>query len=281
MDIWHPFSSQNFSAVFPNWQLAPQTIKAKPPVEYSIPGAGSNDYWHSVPVSCCTLIGCLHETGVPPWDDLATQLFADNMERARQRTVFQGPWLYRNEFALTSAPQRHFFLDTNGITPRANLFLNGGLLAPKEIQAGSYAGHLYDMTAMVNDTNALVIQVDPTDYSHDLAIGFIDWNPPPPDNGTGVWRNISIRQTGPFVLDSWTFEPRIVTDNLDVVNMTFTAHVRNLENRSKTFIGGFSTFIEWEGTSYSVHREGDPETLLPYASIITSLTVSNITGLPV
>jgi len=34
------------------------------------------------------------------------------------------------------------------------------------------------------------VKVYPTDYNRDFALGFVDWNPYPPDNGTGIWRDM-------------------------------------------------------------------------------------------
>lgn len=81
---WPPFSF-NFSEngqelAIPNWQLTPRSSTGVvTPSNLSYPGSGG--LWYNVPVSRCTLIGCLIATATPPWDDVSRQFFADNMRR--------------------------------------------------------------------------------------------------------------------------------------------------------------------------------------------------------
>lgn len=141
-------------------------------------------------------MGCLLEAGI--YND--TELFySDNLRRVDSKQ-FQVPWLYRQEFSLEPGPKKYFHLLTHGITSRADVYLNGKQVADKKTQAGSYGGHTYDVTALVNETNALVIRVYPTSYYYDFALGWVDWNPWPADNGTGVWRDVEVKQTGSVFL---------------------------------------------------------------------------------
>ncbi|POS76879.1 exo-beta-D-glucosaminidase [Diaporthe helianthi] len=84
---------------------------------------------------------------------------------------------------------------------------------------------------MAAEVNAVLVKVYPTDYNHDLAQGFIDWNPAPPDNGSGIWRDINIRQTGPVTLG-----PLSVTTEFEAsassARVKLRALARNLENRT-------------------------------------------------
>ncbi|KAK0718617.1 glycoside hydrolase superfamily [Lasiosphaeria miniovina] len=130
-----------------------------------------------------------------------TQLFfSDNLSKV-DADQFLVPWLYRNEFALDSAaPGKHYFLKTHGITSRADIFLNGKQVADKSVQAGAYGGHTYDITSLADKKNVLVIRAYPTSYYYDFAIGWVDWNYWPNDNGTSVWRDVEVKQTGSVAL---------------------------------------------------------------------------------
>ena len=88
--------------------------------------------------------------------------------------------MYREEFVLNPKPGQHYFLQTHGITSRADIYLNGQLVASNKTQVGAYGGHRYDITAMVASQNALLIQAFPTNYLRDFAMGYVDWNPYPP-----------------------------------------------------------------------------------------------------
>lgn len=162
------------TAAIPSWDLQSSADVSDDLASVSKPGADTSS-WHHVPISKCTVMACLLETGV--YDD-SELWFSDNM-RDFNTSIFAVPWVYRNEFALKPAKGRHFVLQTHGITSRADIYFNGKLIADKAAQSGSYSGHDYDVTDLVSKSNALLIQSYPTDYWLDLAMGFIDWNPSP------------------------------------------------------------------------------------------------------
>lgn len=206
-------------AAVPKWDLQSSSKLTKDLASLAAPSVDTSS-WHHIPVSKCTLMGCLIEAGEFDDEEL---FFSDNLNRLNwgQFTV---PWVYRNEFAL-QPDGRHFLLQTNGITSRADIYLNGELVADKEVQSGSYGGHEYDITNLVAESNALVVQTYPTDYYYDLALGFIDWNPWPADNGTGIWRDITIKQTGSLSLN--TIQALV---DVDPATVTLRVEAKNLED---------------------------------------------------
>lgn len=179
-----------------------------------------------------------------------THLFySNNMASLDYNTsLFHSPWLYRSTVAI--APPKddeHVFVITHGITSKADIFFNGEKIAKSDVQKGSYTGGVYDVTGLIakkedNDKkgksekddgsdNVLLINAYPTNYLRDFAQGFVDWNPYPADNGTGVWRDVEIKRTGSVLLSS----PRVVTDykgkGENEVKVTVKADVVNVENR--------------------------------------------------
>lgn len=172
-------------------------------------------------------MGCLIEAGVYDQEEL---FYSKNL-RTVDGKQFSVPWIYRNQFSLKPGPGKHFFVQTHGISSRADIFLNGKQVASSSEQVGSYVGQNYDITGAVDAHNAVAIQVHPTDYYHDLALGWVDWNPWPADNGTGIWRDIEIKQTGAVMLERL----RVVTQlgptlGDEPVNITLKALAHNLEN---------------------------------------------------
>ncbi|QGI86986.1 hypothetical protein CEK25_001942 [Fusarium fujikuroi] len=206
----------------PNWDFQQLHKISKDTAALSQPGVDTSS-WHHAPVSRCTLMACLLAEGT--------------------YSPFSAPWVYRNQFRLSAghiSSQRHYFLQTNGITPAADLFLNGKQIADNITQSGSYGGHTYDITPLAREKNALVVKVYPTNYQDHLAVGFVDWNPYPPDNGTGVWREITIKQTGDVFMG-----PVSVLVDMDTpmkqnkdhhVDVTVRALARNLSKKPVTFI---------------------------------------------
>ncbi|KAG9255630.1 exo-beta-D-glucosaminidase [Emericellopsis atlantica] len=205
----------------PNWDIQSSSDVPLDLAQLSKPGADTVS-WHHIPTSRCTLMGCLIATGVYSDEDL---WFSDNLEEFNWEQ-FTVPWVYRHEFSLEPEKGHHYLLQTNGITSRADIYLNGELVADKEDQSGAYSGHEYDVSESVGKENGLLIQTYPTNYYTDLALGFIDWNPTPPDNGTGVWRDVLVRQTGPVALG-----PLSALVDISPGKVTLRTTARNLEDR--------------------------------------------------
>jgi exo-1,4-beta-D-glucosaminidase len=218
-------------AAIPNWDFQSTSEVDKDLEKLSKTGVDTSSWYH-VDVSRCTLMGCLLESGVYKDSDL---WFSDNLNKFNWGQ-FLVPWVYRNEFALPAKKDgQHFLLETNGISSKADLYVNGEQVADSEFQAGSYGGHTYDITSLAAEENALLVRVYPTQYLYDFAVGFVDWNPYSPDNGTGVWRDINIKQTGPVSMG-----PLSVTVTLgfpiDQAHATVTVRTtaQNLEDHEVT-----------------------------------------------
>lgn len=193
----------------------------------SQPGADVSS-WYRVG-SRATAMGGLIEAGV--YND-SQLFFSDNLNKVVDRTVFNTPWLYREEFTVNVPPGQHIFLIIHGITSKADIYINGFQIADSSFQEGSYGGHKYEITNYLRSgPNCLLIQAYPTNYLRDFAMGFVDWNPYPPDNGTGVWRDVQISQTGPIALAPL----RVVTDytpGATTVAITVKTNATNLESNA-------------------------------------------------
>ncbi|OJJ43614.1 hypothetical protein ASPZODRAFT_74044 [Penicilliopsis zonata CBS 506.65] len=175
--------------------------------QLSLPGAVDVSSWYRVGARSTVMAGLI-ENGVFSDEQL---FYSDTLATGVDSTPFTAPWLYREEFEIEYSPQpgEHVFLDTHGITSKASLFVNGVCIASHAFHQGSYGGHRYEITAYLREgVNVVLVKAYPTNYLRDFAMGFVDWNPYPPDNGTGVWRDVEIVQTGAVSLSA----PRITTD---------------------------------------------------------------------
>lgn len=241
-------SGAGHKAAIPNWDFQSTSEVGKDLEKLSQTGVDTSSWYH-VDSSRCTLMGCLLESGVYKDSDL---WFSDNLNKFNWGQ-FLVPWVYRNEFALT-APKKgnHYLLETAGISSKADLYLNGKKVADAEFQAGSYGGHTYDITDIADEDNALLVRVYPTQYLYDFAVGFVDWNPYSPDNGTGVWRDINIKQTGPVSMGpiSVMVDIDAPVDQADAT-VTVRATAQNLENREVT-VSGKSAITDPSGNQAGV-----------------------------
>lgn len=256
------------SSVIPDWHIQSTLKITTEPAALSRPGLDTSEWTH-VNASRCTLMGCLIQSGMYSEEEL---FLSDNL-RSVDSDQFLVPWLYRNEFLLDPAEGKHFFLETNGITSRADVFLNGKQLADKAFQSGAYGGRTYDISSVVDGVNALVFKVYPTDYMHDFAIGFVDWNPAPPDNGTGIWRDVTVKQTGPVSLGPLravtTFDKPVGQGGAVVA---LKATVQNLENKTATV--DVEGIVSKEGTSGEPVSLKKSLTLQPLASDEINIKIS-------
>ena len=221
------FAVSNY--VIPGWDLQSTDNAGQDLSSLSSSGYDSSS-WYKVGRRRTVFAGLI-DAGVYNTDQL---FYSQNLQDTVDYLPFYSPWLYRSQFALKTGSGVHTFLQTNGITSKADIYLNGHEVADKETQAGAYGGHTYDITKIVQDQNALVIEAYPTDYNKDFALGFVDWNPYPPDNGTGVWRDVSVKQTGPLfmgplrITHNYNSGPDIVQVSVRVM---LEADITNLENR--------------------------------------------------
>lgn len=166
-------------AIIPSWDIQSSEIIGTDLEALSRPGVDTTT-WHEVDSSRCTLMGCLIQAGVYRENGL----FYSNALQNFNSSQFKVPWIYRKEFALEPSAGQYFHIRTHGINSGADIFVNGKDIVTKEFQSGAYVGGSYDITGVAKDQNALVVRVYPTDYNYDFALGFVDWNPYPPDNGT-------------------------------------------------------------------------------------------------
>ncbi|KAI9769906.1 MAG: hypothetical protein M1839_003307 [Geoglossum umbratile] len=215
-------------AIVPGWHM--QSIRHVSDGASTLSRAAADvSTWYRVSPRGTVMAGLL-ENGVYHDSEL---FFSNNLDTKVDYTAFNVPWLYREEFVLNPVLGQHYFVQTNGITPKGDVYVNGVLIASKDIQVGSYGGQKYKVTQHVlHGRNCILITTYPTNYLRDFALGFVDWNPYPPDNGTGVWRYVEVSQTGPVSMSP----PRVVTDFKDPsvrkVAITIKVDVRNNDEKA-------------------------------------------------
>jgi exo-1,4-beta-D-glucosaminidase len=76
--------------------------------------------------------------------------------------------------------------------------------------------------------NTLALRVHPADPRTSFSIGWVDWNPTPPDNNMGPWRGVDLVRTGPVQL---RFPQVTSTLSPDLARAALTVRVeaRNLD----------------------------------------------------
>ncbi len=142
------------------------------------------------------------------------------------------PWWYRTEFSLSRLEaKRRISIHFDGINCRANIWLNGKLVADEKDVAGAYRIQEFDITPFIAaGKNALAVEVfAPTE--NDFGINWVDWNPTPPDKNMGLWRDVYLTFSGPVTVRY----PQVIThfpaDSTEVAQLTVNADLQNLSDQ--------------------------------------------------
>ncbi len=142
---------------------------------------------------------------------------------------FRVPWWYRTEFQLPLHGRgKTIWLHFDGINYRANIWLNGRLLADSMQVAGAFRTYEFNVTDFVraDQRNTLALEIFAAKLD-ELGINWVDWNPAPPDKNMGLWREVYLTTSGPVAVRY----PQAITHfeqaNFDTAHLTVNAELRN------------------------------------------------------
>ena len=212
-----------------HWQIQDSAKAQQDGAEISSTGL-STEGWYPVSGRATVMAGLLENHAFK--NDV---FYSDNLRAVQvpeaSGNLFVTPWWYRAEVTLpkTSAG-RHTLLRANGMIASADVWLNGHQVANRTEIAGAYPVHELDVTRWVRPgANVLAMQVQPADPRMSLSIGWVDWNPTPPDNNMGPWRGVDIVQTGPVELSFPQVLSTLSLPDLARAELTVKVTARNLD----------------------------------------------------
>ncbi|WP_238149671.1 glycosyl hydrolase 2 galactose-binding domain-containing protein [Dyella jiangningensis] len=211
------------------WQIQDSAKAQQGGADISLPGYSTKE-WYPVSGHATVMAGLLEN------DAFKHDVFYSDNLRAVQvpeasGNLFVTPWWYRTEFTLPKAPAgRHTLLRTNGMIASADVWVNGHQVADHADLAGAYPVHEFDVTRWLHaDTNVLAMRVYPGDPRMSLSMGWVDWNPTPPDNNMGPWRGVDIVQTGPVQLSFPHVLSTLSLPDLSRAALTVKVTAKNLD----------------------------------------------------
>jgi exo-1,4-beta-D-glucosaminidase len=197
--------------------------------DISMPGFKMDSWYPAVVPS--TVMGTLVQNNV------YTDVFVGENLKSVPTQPFEVSWWYRREFMVPPGPgTRNVRLEFDGINYRANVWFNGKKVADAGTTFGPFRRFSIDVTetAKTRDRNVLAIEVFPP-RKGDFTIGFVDWNPKPPDNSMGIWREIRVRTTGDVAINFPFVVTKLNLDTLKEARLTISAE---LENNSAKKVSG-------------------------------------------
>jgi len=161
---------------------------------------------------------------------------------------FKKPWWYRTEFKLNETGSGICYqLTFEGINYKAELFVNGVRIADTNEFEGCFGFHTFNISGSVKKgNNVIAVKVYPPVFG-DLTIGFVDWNPAPPDNNMGIWRGVKLKKTSAVSMDNVFVKSKLDVATLKEAELTVSAELKNLSNKP---VDGEITG-EFEGKKFS------------------------------
>lgn len=181
--------------------------------------SADNGYKADIPT---TVFSALRQNGLYP--DI---YFGDNLLHV-DNSIFKVPWWYRKTFHIERLEENDIYrLSFEGLNYKANIWLNGNLLAGMDVIEGAFGMWHFDITPQLKPgENVLAVEIIPP-VSGDLTMGFVDWNPEAPDKNMGLWRGVVLRKSGPVSLSRPNVVARVNTESLDEAWLNISAVLKN------------------------------------------------------
>ena len=152
---------------------------------------------------------------------------------------FQKSWFYQTRFSLPKLNEfPRTILRFKGINYRANIWLNGQKIADQDTIFGAFRIFKFDASNVVKEKNNILrVQVFPP-QAGDFTIGFVDWNPPPPDRNMGLWRPVEILRSRAVHLEN-PFVKSVLDSSYKQAKLAMQVTVQNLAEHevSGTLVG--------------------------------------------
>ena len=193
--------------------------------------------WYPVSVPT-TIIAGLLANKVYDFDPF----FGTNFQKLNDPALDK-PWWFRKSFSLpVSQKGKDVVLKLHGINYKANLWINGKLVADSDKIVGPFRIIDLDITKYIKavGVNVLALEIrrpfNPNRQKGDLAIDYADWIHYPPDYNGGIVNDIEVR-----TFDKVGIQYPLVTTNFDlpslaVAHLTVDALVTNYSKNPQDVI---------------------------------------------
>jgi exo-1,4-beta-D-glucosaminidase len=182
------------------------------------------------------------------------------------------PWWFRKEFSLPVTENgKNVVLKLHGINYKANVWLNGTLIADSTQVIGPFRIIELDITKQVNykGTNILAVEVkrpfNPNKRGGDLAIDYADWIHYPPDFNNGIINNVEIKTFRKVGVEYPLVTTKFDLPSLSVAHLQVDAMVVNYSDKAEDAIvkGKINGKINFEQKVHLMPHEKKQVTFSP------------------
>jgi exo-1,4-beta-D-glucosaminidase len=207
-----------------NWKIQSSKNISVEEAEISIDAEVSNEWIPTVVPS--TILGSLVANNL-----VKDPFFGENLKDIAKEQ-FEMPWWYVNNFELTTdEADKNALLSFDGINHKANVWLNGNLIADFNEIDGAFRITAFDVSKnTVAGNNILAIEVIPP-LPGDFSIGYVDWNPSPPDGNMGVFRPVTLKLNAGVGIENPFVQTKVNLVTLKEADLTISAELVNYTDR--------------------------------------------------
>jgi hypothetical protein len=262
------------------FQLQSSALIQEDGSKLSAPDYNSKIYWFPVTVPSTVLTGLVANKVYPdPYTGLNNMLIPDASDEFNRKyqlehfshlpgsmNPWKKPYWYRSVFAVPAGDKTKYFqLLFKGINYRAEVWINGQLVADSSQMAGMFAEYSWDVSKQIiaGADNVLAVKIFPLDYpglpaqeqlqalgdffenggpKGDIgknvtmlcSVGW-DWMPPARDRNIGIWQPVYLRTSGAITIA----RPKLVTQlpalpdsSLAKLSLDLTLFNRSRKNES-------------------------------------------------
>jgi exo-1,4-beta-D-glucosaminidase len=207
-----------------NWKIQSSKNISVEEAEISIDAEVSNEWIPTVVPS--TVLGSLVANNL-----VKDPFFGENLKDIAKEQ-FEIPWWYVNNFELTTDEAgKNALVSFDGINHKANVWLNGNLIADFNEIDGAFRITTFDVSKnTVAGNNILAIEVIPP-LPGDFSIGYVDWNPSPPDGNMGVFRPVTLKLNAGVGIENPFVQTKVNLVTLKEADLTISAELVNYTDR--------------------------------------------------
>ena len=190
--------------------------------------------WYKITVPSTIIAGLLanNEYNFDPF-------YGKNFEKLADKRLDQ-TWWFRKEFDLpASESSKNVVLKLHGINYKANVWLNGTLIADSSSVKGPFRIIELDVTSRINygGKNVLALEIlrpfDPNKHDGDLAIDYADWIHYPPDYNGGIVNDVEIKTYDEVGVKYPLVTTKFDLPSLDIAHLQVDADVVNFTDKEK------------------------------------------------
>ena len=210
----------NFVQLQNGWRI--QSAARTPADGAAISAAGFDaSHWHPATVPG-TVLAALVDDGI-----YKNIFFGTNLATI-PTAPFTNSWWFRRAFNLSREQAgEDADLIFDGINYRANVWLNGKQIAGAGETFGAFRIFKFDVSGQLKSgKNVLAVEVFPPQPG-DFTMGFVDWNPTPPDHGMGLFRPVKLHFYKTVALENVFVESRIDHHTWRDAQLTIRADLSN------------------------------------------------------